>query len=688
MKRTFLAALMLAGLAFAQTTQSPAPKRELKPISELPYTPSLDVPSMDKAADPCVDFYQYACGGWKKRNPIPGDQAAWSVYGKLAFENQLFLWGILDEASKKKQRNAIETQIGDYFGACMDEAAIEKLGTKPFDKTIAKLNALKSKDELPAFIAREHLAMSTGSFLFGSGVEQDAKDSTRMIAAIYQGGIGLPDRDYYSKDGTKDKEIRDRYVQHVALMFEMLGDSKEKAAANAATVMRIETELANASLTRVERRNPYNVYHKMKVSELQQLSPTFNWTVYAKESGLADLQELNVSVPKFFQQVDAVVKNNSLDDLKTYLRWRLVDIKADLMPKRFQEADFNFFRKYLRGQKELSPRWRRCVQGVDNQLGEALGQAFVAKTFAADTKARAVDMTQRIQKVMEQRINALPWMGAETKKQALEKLHGMRNKIGYPDKWRDYSSVKITRNDFYGNYERSNVFESRRQLAKVGKPVERGEWLMTPPTVNAYYDPQMNDMNFPAGVLQPPLFDPKMDDAPNYGNTGGTIGHELVHGFDDEGRQFDAKGNLRDWWTRQDAEEFEKRAKCIRDQYSQYTVVDDIKLKGELTSGEDIADLGGLLIAYYAWRDAIANQRLQPVDGFTPDQRFFIGFAQWDCANETDENKRLNAVTNPHSPAWARINGVVVNMPEFKQAFSCKEGQPMVKADKDVCKIW
>jgi putative endopeptidase len=424
----------------------------------------------------------------------------------------------------------------------------------------------------------------------------------------------------------------------------------------------------------------------MTRAELQSLTPSFRWEDYFTGIQLPPARQLNVAEPAFYRELEVQLKTNSLADIQSYLRWHTIHAKARFLSKPFTQANFDFYSKYLRGVQAMPPRWKTCVQLVDHNLGEALGQVFVEKTFTPDTKARTVAMTKEVEAAMEREIQTLPWMSAATKKQALLKLHGINNKIGYPDKWRDYSSVEVKRDDLVGNVERTVAFESHRDLAKIGKPVDRTEWQMSPPTVNAYYDPQMNDINFPAGVLQPPLFDPKMDDAPNFGNTGATIGHELTHGFDDEGRQFDAKGNLHDWWTKTDAAEFQKRADCVSDQYSQYTVVDEVKINGKLTMGEDIADLGGTFIAYLAWKAATKGQDLTPIEGFTPDQRFFIGMAQWACSNERPENLRANAITDPHSPGEYRINGVVSNMPEFRSAFACKVGQPMVR--EKACKVW
>jgi endothelin-converting enzyme/putative endopeptidase len=560
------------------------------PLFALPYSPSLDVSSMDRAVDPCTDFYHYACGAWIKKNPIPADQARWDVYAKLNEDNERFLWGILVEASKPDaSRNLVETEIGDYFAACMDQTAVENTGIAPLKPGLAAIAALHSLRDLPAYLGRQHLEMAGNGMLFGFGSNQDFEDSSRVIAFADAGGLGLPDRDYYTKTDAKSVETRQKYAEHVQRMFELLGEAPSPAKRHAQTVLDIETELAKASLTRVEKRDPYKLFHKMTPAQLQALTPSFRWAAYFKADQAPDTSAINVSEPAYFKEVEKLLTAHKLDDWKTYLRWHLVHSKASFLPAAFDNANFDFYSKYLRGVEQMPPRWKRCVRRVDGDIGEALGQEFVAKTFAPATKQSALNMTKGIEASMESEIQQLPWMGAETKQRALEKLHGIVNKIGYPDKWRDYSSIKIARDDYFGNVERATLFESKRDLAKIGKPVDRAEWGITPPTVNAYYDPQMNDINFPAGVLQPPLFDPKMDDAPNYGNTGATIGHELTHGFDDEGRQFDAKGDLKDWWTKSDAEEFEKRAGCVSDQYSQYTVIDDIKINGKLTLGEDLA---------------------------------------------------------------------------------------------------
>jgi putative endopeptidase len=659
------------------------------PLPTLPYTPGLDPSFMDRSVDPCVDFYAFSCSGWQKLNPIPPDQSTWSVYGKLQDEIQRHLWGLLKTAADPSSaRSPVQAQIGDYFAACMDEARIEALGSKPLQPALSALAKVKDRRGLAAWLAERHLAATSDELLFGFGSQQDATDATQFIAGAFAGGLGLPDRDDYLDQDPKSREVRERYREHVVRTLQLLGDDAATAKATTALVMDIETALARASLTRVERRDPYKVFHKMRVAELDGLAPAFDWKTYLEGMGVPGTEVLNVSQPKFVQAVSAELKKRPLADWKRYLRWHLANSEARYLSRAFVEEDFAFNSKVLRGTEQLAPRWKRCVRWVDRDLGEALGQVFVEKNFSPELKSKTLEMVQRIEREMEADLRTLDWMSPPTRERALEKMKAMANKIGYPDRWRDYSSITLARDDFQGNVARSVRFESARQLGRIGKPIDRGEWEITPETVNAYYNPTMNDMNFPAAVLLPPLYDPKMDAAPGYGNTGGTIGHELTHGFDDQGRQYDARGNLKDWWTKEDAAEFVRRASCISDQFSSYIAVDDIHVNGKLTLGEDVADLGGLILAYRAWRGATANQRLGPVDGLTPDQRFFVGNAQWACSNIRPQAMRLRARTDPHSPPRYRVNGLVANMPEFGQAFSCKPGAPMTKPPEKVCKVW
>jgi len=673
-----------AGIAQGQT--APA-----TPEPALPYIPSLDLASMDKTADPCVNFYQYSCGGWMKNNPIPADQTSWSVYGKLYQDNLQFLRGMLEQAAVNSgQRNPVTQEIGDFYAACLDEVTVEKQGIAPVRNYLDAIANLKSTKELAALVAPLQMIQSGyfSSVLFRAGSTQDPDNSEQVIAEVDQGGLGLPDRDYYTKEDAKSKETRERYVQHVQEVFELMGEKADTAKKDAETVMRMETSLAKASMTRVERRDPYKLKHKMNLAGLSELAPNFDWKTYYGTSGYPQFETLNVAAPEFFKEVNTRLKEEPIENWKTYLRFHVVDAASPALSSPFVDENFEFYRKYLRGVKEQQPRWKRCVSYTDRELGEALGQVYVAKVFSPELKQSTLEMVRHIEDAMALRIRQLDWMSPETKEQAIKKLNGIRNKIGYPDRWRDYSSIKIARDDFAGNMARATEFEHRRDINKIGKPVDRGEWDMSPPTVNAYYNPQMNDINFPAGVLQPPLYDVKMDAAPNYGNTGGTIGHELTHGFDDEGSQYDAAGNLKNWWSKPDREKFEARTKCVEDQYAGYVVVDDIHINSKLTLGEDVADLGGEILAYMAWQDATKGQALSQRDGLTPEQRFFIGFAQWACSNERPEDLRVRAATDPHSPGEYRINGVVVNMPEFAKAFACKAGQPMTKPAEKVCKVW
>jgi endothelin-converting enzyme/putative endopeptidase len=654
----------------------------------LPYSPSLDVTSMDKTIDPCTDFYAYSCGGWQKKNPIPADQTSWGVYAKLYQDNLQFLRGILEEAAAAKTpRNKVTQEIGDFYGACMDEAAVNRRGVGALQPQLDLIAAMKSTKDIAPLTA--HVTLPFGqTLLFGAGSAQDPDNSEQVIADLDQGGLGLPDQSYYTKEDGKSKEIRVRYLLHVQAIFQLLGDTAEAAKKNADTVMRMETALAKASWTRVEQRDPYNLKNKMKVADLETLAPGFDWETYYREARYPHFEIVNVESPKFYKQVNESLTAEPLENWKTYFRFHVADSYSAFLSKPFADESFNFYRSYLRGAKAQQPRWRQCVQHTDFNLSEALGQAYVAKVFSPDLKAAALDMVDRIEEAMRARIAQLDWMSPQTKQQAGIKLDGIRNKIGYPDKWRDYSSIEISPTDFAGDMERTGAFELHRQINKIGQPVDHGEWMISAATVDAYYNPQMNDINFPAGVLQPPVYDRKMDDAPNYGDTGGTIGHELTHGFDDEGSQFDAKGNLKDWWTKDDREKFDQRTKCVDDQYSSYVAVDDLHVNGKLTLGENVADLGGEIFAFMAWQSKTKDMNLQSVDGLTPEQRFFVGFAQWDCANERPDDLRVRVATDPHSPAKYRINGVVVNMPEFAKAFACKAGQPMVRAAEKTCKVW
>ncbi len=680
MRAPILLALLVSAAARAAGPEA------ARPLPALPYRPGLDVLSMDRSVDPCADFYAYSCGGWLQRNPIPGDQSRWSVYGKMIDENRQFLWGILEAAAQGGEgRPAVERKAGDYFAACMDEAAVERAGAGPLAADLARIAGLRSRRQLGPLLGELQPGLS-GELLFALGSEQDFRDAERVIAGLSAGGLGLPEREYYLSDEPRMREARERYRGYLARLLELTGDRPEAAAAAAQRVLQLETALARATLSPVDRRDPYRIYHRMTRAQLQALTPSFDWPAYLGAARAPAFGQLNVGEPAFFLELEARVAEEPLGTWREYLRAHLADARAPYLSRAFRRARFEFHDAYLNGVRDEPPRWKSCVAWADRDLGEALGQLFVARAFPAEVRAQIVDMTRRIQGAMAQRLREAGWMGEATRRAALEKLAAMRAKIGYPARWRDYRRLEIAPGDFAGNVARAARFELARQLGRIGRAVDRGEWIMTPPTVNAYYDPQKNDINFPAGVLLPPLWDPGLDLAPGYGNTGGTIGHELTHGFDDEGRQFDARGNLRDWWTPADAEGFRSRAACVVEQYGQYPVVDDVRINSRLSAGEDIADLGGAVLAWLAWRDATRGQPLEPRDGLTPEQRFFVGLAQWACENETEASKRLHARVDPHSPPRWRVNGLVVNMPEFREAFACPAGAPM--APEKTCQVW
>jgi putative endopeptidase len=641
--------------------------------------------NMDMTANPCIDFYQYACGTWMANNPIPADQSRWGIFDELADRNRAILRGILEKAAvDDPKRSAIEQKIGDFYASCTDEATIDTLGIKPLTPELNRIDALQSKDQMLDELVRLQTQGAPVFFNFSS--TPDAKNSMQMIADADQGGLGLPDRDYYLKTDAKSVKLREQYLAHVQKMLELAGEPAAKAASDAQAVLRIETDLAKGSLDRVARRDPNQTYHKMSIKELAALAPSIDWPKYFSDLGTPAFTDLNVSVPDFFKTLNTVLTNTSLADLKTYLRWHLLHAEAPLLAKPFLDENFIFFGQALTGTKELEPRWKRCVEATDDDLGFALGQKYVDQTFPPAAKARVLGMVQEIEKMLGQDIQSLDWMTPATKQQALVKLQAVANKIGYPDKWRDYSSVKIVRGEAVGNDERATEFEVHRQLNRIGQPVDRGEWGMTPPTVNAYYSPLQNNINFPAGILQPPFFDNSMDAAVNYGAIGSVMGHEMTHGFDDQGRQFDDQGNLHNWWTKEDADEFEKRAECFIKEYSAFTPVDDVHLNGKLTLGENTADNGGVHLAFMALMKSLDGKPQPKIQGFTPQQRFFLGYSQVWCQNVRPEAARMRAQIDPHSDGRDRVNGVLGNMPEFRQAFACHEGQPMVHAPS--CRVW
>jgi len=644
----------------------------------------FSVKNIDATANPCTNFFQYACGSWLKNNPIPADQARWGRFDQLEERNRDVLREILEAASKPDAgRDLTARLIGDYYAACMDEKTVEAAGLKPLEDELGQIRGLRDKAQLAAVVARLQREGADVMFQFSSG--QDFKDSNQVIAQVDQGGLGLPERDYYLKQDAQSAKLRGEYVEHVARMFVLAGETAAEAKAGAETVMKMETALAEGSLDIVSRRDPEKVYHKIATREMETLSPVFHWNEYLRASGAPEFASVNVAWPAYLEALNGAIERFSLADWKTYLTWHVLHAAAPLLPEAFVKENFDFYGKTLTGTTEIRPRWKRCADFTDAELGEALGKEFVEKTFGAEGKARTLKMVDALEKALGQDLEQLPWMTAETKKQALVKLRAIANKIGYPDQWRDYSSVAIRRDDPVGNTERANAFEFERQLNKIGKPVDRQEWGMTPPTVNAYYDSSMNDINFPAGILQPPFYDSAMDDGVNFGGIGMVVGHELTHGFDDEGRQSDAKGNLRDWWTPEDAKEFEQRAACIEREYSKFEVAPGAMVNGKLTLGENTADNGGVRIALMALLNTIGGTE-KKIDGFTPEQRLFLAFGQVWCVNEREAALRMQVKTNPHAPGKERVNGVVQNMPEFQRAFSCQAGQPMVSAN--ACRVW
>jgi endothelin-converting enzyme/putative endopeptidase len=677
-----LPVLLATGLSMAQAAPSTSSSESPKQI------PSFELTALDKTAEPCVDFYQYACGNWLRNNPIPRDKTVWGRFASLSEHNLYVLRDILEKAQAPGPHSAIEQKVGDYYASCMDEATIEKKGTTPLRQEMERIAAIKSKKDLILQVAHMHSNGFEALFNFDS--MPDMHDSNLTIANLDQGGITLPDRDYHLKADAKSVETRQKYQEHVQKMFELAGDKPEVAAAEGKTVLAVETGLAKAAMDRTERRDPRKRDHMMQMAEIAAAAPNFNLTEYFANNGSPKFSKLNVGNPDFFKAVNEQLNVVTLDDWKTYLRWRTLITFTTVLPKAFVDEEFEFGRKFMAGQKEIEPRWKRCVHSTDGLLGMALGELYVDKVFGPDSKSRTLKMVQAIEQAMHSDIGQASWMSEATKQQAYAKLKAVVNNIGYPDKWRDYSTVVITRDDYAGNAGRALAFEVQRENKKIQKPTDRKDWEMTPPTVNAYYSVSLNDINFPAGILQPPFYNKEMDDAVNFGGIGLVIGHELTHGFDDQGRKYDAAGNLKDWWTPNDRKSFEQRSACIADEYSGFVAVKDDKgevhLNGKLTLGENTADNGGLKLAYMALMNMIGNTAVKPIDGFTPPQRFFLAYGQIWCQNVTDEQERVLAIVNPHSPGRWRVNGVVQNSAAFREAFGCKAGQPMVR--QPACGVW
>ena len=644
----------------------------------------VDTAAMNQSVDPCVDFYQYACGNWIAKNPLPSDRSRWGRFGELQDHNETVELGLLESAAVVKPgRDAIDQKIGDYFASCLDTATIEKKGLAPLKPELDRIQAMSHEPDVVAEIAHLHRLGVGALFLFGAA--PDAKDSSRTIATLRQGGLSLPDREYYLAADAKSVEIRQRFEQHIRNMFQLAGDPADTAASKARMVLDLETTLAKASMDKVSLRDPDKTYHIVTRQQLVALSAGFDWNSYLKAVGAPAFDTLNISQPDFLKQIAVALPSQPITAFQAYFSYHLLRAAASDLPPAFENENFDFWQRYLSGVKEPRPRANRCAVAVDNNLGDLLGQKYIEAAFGADAKAQITRLVEALDKALESDIRTLPWMSDTTRKAAIVKLHAFTNNVGYPKKWRDYSKVTIVRDDFCGNSVRASEAIYDQRIVKIGQPTDKTEWYMTTPTVNAFYNSQNNSINFPAGILQPPFFDPKRDAALNYGGIGAVIGHEMTHGFDDQGRKFDADGNLRDWWTPQDGAEFEKRAACIADEHSSFTAVDDVKLNGRLTLGENTADNGGVRVALMALEDTLKGTS-DKVEGFTPEQRFFLGFAQVWCESMSPQEARQRAMTDPHSPGRYRVNGTVQNMPEFQKAYACKAGQPMVAAN--ACRVW
>jgi putative endopeptidase len=690
--RTLLSALLLvvaAPVCLAQTFATPADNGP----TVAPKKPVIfDLSAIDKSADPCTDFYQYVCGNWKKDNPIPSDQVRWGRFNELSDRNNYLLYTEL-KAAADAPKTPLQRQYGDFFGACMNTAEVDKLGVKPLEPELEAIAALSSSKDLAAFNAKQ-MKRGGGGFL-GVGVTQDQKDSSQQIAATGQGGLTLPDRDYYLNPDARYATIRKQYTDHMVKMFKLLGDTDDKAVAEANDVMQIETALAKGSMDRVAMRDPANRYHMMSVADLQKLSPNYDWTVYLDGIGMPQVKDIDVMSPGYVATVNQMLTTQPLQAIKAYLRWHALHEAAPLLSKPFEDENFAFFSQTLQGQKEEQPRWKRCTRLTDRALGEAVGQDWVKQNFPPDAKANMEKLVHALEASMAADLKTLPWMSDATKAEARMKLDAITDKIGYPSHWRDYSSVVVKRDDLLGNVERADWFEEKRDLDKLGKPVDPTEWGMTPPTVNAYYNPPQNNINFPAGILQPPFYDNAMDPAVNFGGIGVVIGHEMTHGFDDQGSKYDLHGNVKVWWTPEDLAKFKERTECTAKEYDGFEAAPGQNVNGHLTLGENTADNGGLRIAYQALMDVLAKDgaAAEPGyvdgkrDGYTPAQRFFITFGQVWCQNQTEQSARVSAKTDPHSPGEWRTNGSVQNFDEFGKAFGCKVGQPMMPASGG-CRTW
>ncbi len=647
-----------------------------------PAPAAVDLATLDRKIDPCNDFYQFACGGWIANNPLPPDRRSYGRFAEVEERNFNVLRRLLESPPSTASSDA--RKASDFYAACMDEPAIERRGLTPVAADLMMLESSRNPDDLPVVLAHLHEVGVQAFFRFGA--RTDRTDATRETAEADQGGLGLPDRDFYLRDDERSRDLRMKYEAHIARLLALAEEEPGDSAAHAKAVVALETALAKASLDRVKRREPGNTQHRMTLAAFQATMPRFDWRKYAGAAGAPRFQVLNVATPDFFKAMNALIDASTVDDIKAYLRWHVLHAAAPMLPKAFADADFDFFSRTLAGQQAPEPRWRQCVNDTDRRLGEALGKAFVDDTFSAAAKTDTLRMVEDIKNAMRLDIDGLPWMSGETKKASMAKLGTVEDRIGYPDVWKDYGNLRVAKDDALGNVQRSLAFERARNLKKIGEAVDRTEWSMTPPTVNAYYSPDRNSINFPAGILQPPFYRAGRDAAVNYGAAGAVIGHELTHGFDDQGRKSDSEGNLRDWWTAADADAFETRATCVADQYSSYTVAGDTHINGRLTLGENTADNGGLRLALSAYLNGPGARAKDKIDGFTPEQRVFLGWAQVWCENARPEAERLKAQTNPHSSNRYRVNGPTSNMPEFARAFQCKANAPMARPSP--CRVW
>ncbi|MBL0210481.1 MAG: M13 family metallopeptidase [Holophagaceae bacterium] len=682
MSRLHPALLSLGLLATTLAAQSPAPGNASK---------AIDPANLDLSVRPCDDFYQFANGGWLKRSTIPPDKARFGSFEELADRNRDALHAILEETSKSTdwKKGSIEQKVGDFYASGMDLAAIEKLGAAPLKPWLDRIEAMRGPKDLAPVLAAFHGARAGGGG-FGLGVSQDAKNSTQYIVQLNQGGLGLPDRDYYTKDDAKSKDLRAKYLAHVARMMVLVGEDPQDAGAHADSVLLVETRLAKASLTRVEQRDPQKTYHKMPVSELVKLAPQFDWSAYFKGRGIKQLVDLNVRQPGFFKEFGVLAEQITLPEWRAYLRWHAVSSAAPYLSQAFVDEAFDFNSRTLNGIPQQQDRWKRVQAVLDtpSALGEAAGQLYVRKAFSPEAKQKMLALIENLRAALKEKIVALPWMGEDTKQQALKKLAAFGVKVGYPDKWKDASKIEVVRGDFYGNIMRARAYETKRNIEKLGQPIDRTEWGMTPSTVNAYYSPTMNEIVFPAGILQPPFFDAKADDAVNYGGIGTVIGHEMTHGFDDQGSQFDAEGNLKNWWTDADRKAYESRTDLVVKEFDAFKALPDQNVNGKLTLGENIADLGGLKIAYAAWMKSQAGKRLEPIDGFSGPQRLFLNFAVIWRNVIRPEALRVRLNTDPHSPGQYRTIGTLSNLPEFFAAFGCMDGNAMKRPENERPSIW